>query len=96
MEAKPPYGEPAHIKFRAVVKREEDICQAFVFKGIDIFKFRSVKQQFFLGEQTVDSVQLFLQIAAAALQNKSAAVFHLAKIPRIDFFNAHSCIPLNS
>ena len=61
-------------------------------EGIGCLEFGALFEDAFIGENLVDSIQPFLRIAAAALEDKSLLISHATKLLFGNLQNTHSFI----
>ena len=66
-----------------------------MLKDGTVLEAGSVQEDALVGEQIIDSVQPFLGFAAAALEDETLLILHLAKLVGGDGCDAHNCIPPN-
>ena len=88
-----PQSELAHIDFGPILQREHETGQALIFEGVGFLKPESVFQDFFLGEDAVDSLHPFGEVTAAALQDEGLLILHMPQITGCNAFDDHKCIP---
>ena len=63
-----------------------------MLEGIGFLESGALFEDAFFGENLVNSIQPFLGIAAAALEDKSLPISHAAKLLCGNLLNAHSII----
>ena len=61
-----------------------------MLEHISLLKSRAIQQNPFLREQLIDTVQPFLRIAAAALQNQAFGIGHVPQFIGCDMLHARS------
>ena len=76
-----------------ILQREHETGQTLVLEGVGFLETESVFQDFFLGEDAVDSFYPFGEVTAAALQDEGFLIVHLPQIAGCNTFDDHKCIP---
>lgn len=92
MGSQPPYGKLSHLNRHPLLERKQQTGKTVVFEGIGFLESGALFENTFFGENLVDSIQPFLRIAAATLEDEALLIAHPAKLLFGNLLNTHSFI----
>lgn len=87
-----PHGKSSHLNRHPLLKGKQQTLHPIMLEGIGFLDSGSLFEDAFIGKNLVDSIQSFLGIAAAALEDKSLLISHPAELLFGNLLNTHSFI----
>lgn len=66
-----PHGKSSHLNRHPLLERKQQTGKTVVFEGIGFLESGALFENTFFGENLVDSIQPFLRIAAATLEDEA-------------------------
>ena len=80
MGSQPPYGKLSHIQLHIFLEGKQQAGEAVMLESIGFLESGALFEDAFVCQNLIDTIQPFLRIAAAALEDKPLPISHPAEL----------------